>query len=1020
MSSKKYFSVKRIIAAAITIPLMVGLEIGLSIGKGILYDYEDTIDAYLCPPIAIGLIANDDEGVDEGLELSKEVVREGSVLVKNDGVLPLSRSNKNVAVLGHGAVDWVVGGSGSGQVRLENGKDRIMLLKALRDYGINYASNVIDYYQTLPTTPIRYGNEGGIVYSLQDTFVDDYFWLYEPSVSDYQAILNSAKSYSDTAIIVLSRRAGETVDPPKHQNKFIQHVTDNSRHYLEISTEEEELLTFAGANFDKTIVLINSTNAMELDFLDTIPGLDACLIVGGTGNRGAAEIPYILYGESNPSGRTVDTYPYDFSFNVNDGYSGWEGIKHYSNGTDLYPHGVKRNAGMGYYTDSPSYMDYAENIYVGYKWFETADAEGYWNTFSSPYGSGYEGVVQFPFGYGLSYTTFDWELIGTSIPLNRPIVNTDKISLQVQVTNTGTVKGKDVVEIYVEAPYTPGGIEKSSVSLVGAAKTPYIESGESATVTIDINVKDFESYDCYDANNNDFKGYELEAGTYKVKLMTDSHRVKTMTVLGEKDVEGVLNYTVAEDILVDKDEVTLNTVENRFTGEAAEGGISIDGSDSNANIPFIHRNEFSAINLSTFVAPDDREITSNVRVYNTYTQALANAWDAQTVDSVGRAVPTTAPNWGGSPTLLFNKGSANELGLELGNNFNDERWEDVLDGVPFGEALALVNSGSFGSAAMPSVGKPKNSDYDGPSQVRGFNAGDDVGTGFPCATVFAQTFNTDLSYKFGLQYGKEMTAKGVDGAYAFGCNIHRSPFQGRNYEYLSEDGFLTGLMLCGEVRGLYNTGKYSFLKHLVCAESENEREAMYTWLTEQSLREIYLRPFHMVIENEECVGIMSSYNRVGGIWAGGSEHLIDGVLRYEWNFKGGIVTDYADNPIYMNGGQSLRAGSNLGMHTKTTAGGIASPSMSSSPRLQHRMRHAVKQILYMTLHVQYQNKIYNETSEDEIISFPSLQSWSWWRPAVTAIEVVLAGGIVFVLYLVLKPDFGKIFKKKEEKGNETK
>ena len=1006
-----YWNKKRIITGSILTPLMLAFAIGLGIGNKFLYSIEGTITGFLCPPVKIEQLS--DNNAAEGFDLAKQVVQEGAVLVKNDdNTLPLNSSNKKINVFGHGSVDWIIGGSGSGQVIKESGIDNILFFDALDHYGVEYNTELKDMY-TRFYAPI------GTADSLHQ-FYQAYYKLYEPSISDTSyytsSLLNNAKNFSDTALVVISRRAGETNDPPREQYKAKPVSTDSSRHYLEISTEEEGMLRYVGENYNHVVVIINSTNAMELDFLKTIPGLDACLIVGATGTRGAEQIPYILYGDNAyPSGRTVDTYPYSFKYNVNYGYTGLENIHHYANGSNLYPHGVSRNAGVEY-TDSPSYVDYAEGIYVGYKWFETADAEGYWD--NAPY-NGYDNVVQFPFGYGLSYTTFSWEVTEISPAIGSSITNETEISIKVNVKNTGEFfKGKDVVEAYITAPYTPGGIEKSYVSLVGVQKTIELAPGEESVVELKINAKEFESYDCYDANNNGFKGYELEEGTYQLKLMSNAHTIKKVKMNGSSDVDAIINYEVDDDILVRNDEVTGNDVKNRFTGEDAEGGVSIDGSDSNSNINYIHRNKFNEINLDTFVAPSDRDITPNVSKWNIYDKSEADEWDNRTTDIFGNPIPNVAPSWNvdsGNPKYkLYNNGIPTELGLKLGKDYDDPDWESVLDSITFSEAVSVLNSGSFGSSAMSSIGKPKTYDYDGPSQVRSFNAGSDPGTGFPCASVVAQTFSTDLAYKFGLNYGKEMSAKGVDGAYAFGCNIHRSPFQGRNYEYLSEDGMLSGLLLSSEVRGLYNTGKYSFLKHLVVAECEHEREAMYTWLTEQSLREIYLKPFQIATQTSHLVGIMSSYNRLGGIWTGGSEHLIEGVLRHEWGFKGAIDTDYADHPQFMNGAHSLRAGGNLCMATSISQNGHATPTTSSGARIQLRMREAVKQILFMTLTVKYQNQQYNINGDpnEQIISYQSLASWVWWKPALTALDIAVGAGILIGLYLIFVPK-----PKKETKPN---
>lgn len=1000
-----YLDFKRKLRASILIPVFSLLIAALSIGTYAIYRMEDTITSALCPPIAIESLS--DANAAEGFELSKQIVQEGSILVKNDNnVLPLKNTQKKVNVFGHGAVDWIIGGSGSGQIQREPGVANILFLDALKQYGVEYNEQLITMYNNF------YAPQG--TKDSLNTFYQSYYQLYEPSINDASyytdALKTGAKNYSDTAFVVISRRAGETEDPPRVQYKAKPSSTDKSRHYLEISTEEEGLLKFVGSSFENVVVIINSTNTMELDFMDSIPGLDACLIVGATGTRGAAQIPYILYGDNAyPSGRTVDTYPYSFSYNINYGYTGIDNIRHYSNGGNLYPVGVSRNAGVQT-SSAPSYVDYVEGIYLGYKWFETADVVGYWDSYG-----GYDKVVQYPFGYGMSYTTFDWKIVNLSHSEKSEVTNLDTISIDIDVTNTGNFIGKDVIEAYVTAPYTAGGIEKAHVNLVGIVKTPEIKPGETMKVTLKINVKDFESYDCYDKNKNGFKGYELEEGEYQIKLMSDCHNIKKITdINGNKGVDGILKYSVSETIKVSTDEITGNKVENRFTGSSAEGKISIDGSDSNVNIPYISRTGFPKLN--ELVAPANRAITSNVSAYNIYSASQASAWDKASTDIFGNPVPTSAPKWGmgtGSKKL-FNNGNISPLGLKLAQDYNSPEWDAVMDSVKFDEAVKVTGTASWTIQAIDSVGKPKTSEYDGPAQVRSFNAGTNCGTGFPCGTVLAQTWSTTLAYNFGINYGKEMSAKSVDGAYAFGCNIHRSPFQGRNYEYLSECGNLTAILLTNMVQGLQNTGKYCFLKHLVVAETEHEREAMYTWLTEQTLREIYLKPFQKVIQDAKCVGIMSSYNRIGGIWTGGSEHLLTGILRYEWGFNGAIITDYADHVEFMNGGHSNRAGGNLGLNTNwNKVSGFSDPTTSSSPRLQHRLREATKQILFMMCYVKYANDQYNKYGDtnNQIISYSSLQSWIWWKPLLTTVQIFTGGGILIGLYFIFRPTPTKKTKK---------
>lgn len=1014
----------RKIAWCICFPLIAILIVGVIVGNCVMYNFEDTITSYLCPPIIDEQAAAAARA--SGEELSKQIAQEGCVLVKNDGkTLPLDATeNSRVNVFGWSSINWVFGGSGSGQVfdessdKLENTAD---LVQALTEYGIETNSELTEFYKKYHS---RIGDKKSI-YVFQEAF----YRLCEPSISEYTGgVLDKAKSFSDTALVVLGRRAGETEDPTRVQYKEGK-ATDESRTYLEISKEEEEMLEYVGANFANVVVIVNSTNVIKLDFLETIPGLDACLVVGATGLKGALGLPAVLYGEYtdedgidmkiSPSGRFADTYAYDFESNINYHYTGDAGVGHYTGEGvgDLYPAGIKRNAGEELTT--ATYVDYVEGIYVGYKWYETADAMGVWDGYTrkvlgesgrlDKILTGYESVVQYPFGFGLSYTNFEWEITsfkidGEEAKDGAAFTLDSEIAVTVKVTNAGDYVGKDVVEVYLTAPYTSGGIEKAHVSLVGFAKTANLAAnGGEQEVTIKLDPYEFMSYDCYDKNKNEFKGYELEHGEYLLKLMTDSHNVKTVTRGGAK-ADGILKINNAEDVCADIDRKTKNKVFNKFTGEDAKESVPIDGSQASVPVEYITRENFP--DPYEFAAPSgNRAMTEAEKDYNLYSAAKAGEWDTANTDLWGNPVNDETVVWGsGGGKKIYADAKVTELGMKLGADYNAPEWKEVLNQVTISEAIALAENGAFNNSAVSSIGKPKLADYDGPAQVRSFNAGTDKGTGFPCSATMSQTWNPSLVYSFGINYGMEMSALGVDGAYAFGCNLHRSPFAGRNYEYLSEDGYLSAVLLTQEVKGLKNMGKYTYLKHLVLGECEHDREAMYTWLTEQSLREIYLKPFQMVIQEGGCVGIMTSYNRIGNVWTGGSQSLITGILRNEWGFNGSIVTDYADHRQYMNQDQALRAGADLSMSAKFEVyKTVNEAAVKSSPRLAAQLRETVHHITYAYLSAQYTNAMYNESDDvEEIFTANSAQSWVWWKPLLTAIDIFVGGGVLFAVWFLIR------------------
>ncbi|MBQ8415132.1 MAG: glycoside hydrolase family 3 C-terminal domain-containing protein [Clostridia bacterium] len=973
-----------------------------------------------------------------GQELSKQIIQEGSVLVKNNGVLPLDISAAgSVNVFGHASIDWVYGGSGSGQVLPENNNadENIDFLKALDLYQVSYNKSLTSMYERFAGAV---GDNGGTI----NTGYSQFYRLTEPSITDtsYYSndILNEAKSFSDTAFVVIGRHAGETEDPPRVQYKN-KASTDTNRHYLEISTEEEELLKYVGETYENVIVIVNSTNTMELDFVDTIPGIDACLVVGATGTRAAEAIPSILYGEVSPSGRFTDTYAYDMSTNVNYKRTAADGIGHYLNASDVYPTGASSNAGVPsgntIKRQAPAFIDYIEGIYLGYKWYETANVEGIWDDYSREIYdnngqlktvTGYDAVVQYPFGYGLSYTEFEWTVEGMTIPDGSEINRDSDIAIFVAVTNVGTVPGMDVVEVYLTAEYKPGEIEKSHVSLVGFGKTATINPGEKQILTIKVSVEDLVSYDAYDLNNNGNKGYELDSGKYELKLMTDSHNIKNVDFAnGASDVPGVITYNVSNTINFLTDSVTGNPVTNKFTGEDAIDGVSLDGSDSGQDIGFISRASFP----DPYDVEDvqDRDMAANVKEHNQYSQGAASAWDNATTDIFGSPVNNKAPVWNSAAGVLeydgvnyadslgsdgkskvYMNNKITSLGLALGSDYNHPLWEAVLNQITLEEAVELVRAGNFGNAAINSVGKPKLTDHDGPAQVRSFNAGESRGTGFPCVTVLGQTWSQSLAYSFGINYGKEMGAQGIamDGTYGFGANLHRSAWGGRNYEYFSEDGFLAGAMLAEQVRGLSNTGKYCYLKHLVLYETEHERDSMYTWCNEQALREIYLKPFKKAIQDGGCVGIMSSYNRIGNVWTGGSEALIQGVIRNELGFNGTVVTDYVDSwsTSYMSIEDAVRAGGdiNLGQRNQSLDTGF-----DDSNRIQNQVKEVCHHVLYMFLNPLARNAEYNESDDvEQIVVGSVVEPWVWWKVVLVDLNILVGVGCAYWLYFIFRRNFG--------------
>ncbi len=949
----------------------------------VCFALQDTLDTYAGsrPSLTQDLSAAADD-------LAWEIEAEGLVLLQNnDSTLPLDGSVTKVNVFGWASTQWISSGSGSGG----SSAAQVDFLDALNDAGIEYNTELTDMYRAFLSERPLYG-----VRSSLNSTAEELCCLYEPSVSDTdyysEDLLSNAQAYSDTAIVVIGRYAGESSDCPKVQYKQTTKggdiIIDDSRTYLDLSAEEEELLAYVGSHYESVIVLLNTTNQMSVGAIEAIEGVDACILVGATGDDGTKAVVAALYGEVNPSGRLTDTWVYDLTTSSTYLNSGVEGLGYYTNGDGLYPADgatIDVSSGDGSLYEGVAYVDYTEGIYVGYKWYETADAEGFWDDVSNEYGDGYDGVVQYAFGYGLSYTEFAWEIVdvtvgelsadGTELSADSGELRADgTVSVTVRVTNTGSVAGKDVVQLYYSAPYYTGEIEKSYINLADFAKTGLLEPGESEEVTLTLDVYDMASYDCYDANHNGFAGYELDAGEYTFFVSRNAH-----------EAVDSFTCTISENIRYPEDPDTGAAVSNLFTGEDALDGVSLDGSDSDADILWLTRADFAA--TFPYEKSSDRIMTDNVISLNLYTEEMAEEWS----DENDELITTGADN---GLSITNEDGSISELGYALGADYDDPRWDDLLDQLTVAEMENLVLHAYTKTEALSSIGKAQTREADGPTQVGSYSYGV-TGRGFPNPTTLAQTFNKDLAYEYGLVSGAEAVQLGLDGWYAPGANLHRSAFGGRNYEYYSEDSYLTGVFASLTIQGAGNTGVYTFLKHFAAYDQESARDGVYVWMSEQTLRETYLKPFRMAVE-AGCTGIMTSYNRIGAVWAGGSYALLTGVLRNEWSFKGAVLTDYADHHIYMNADQMLRAGGDLWMDGWRSNGSFLYETSSSG--YLKALRRAAKNVTYMMLNTASAARQYAEENPDSVYVTEAQGGINIWRTALIIFDAtVVLITAVFIL-----------------------
>ena len=932
-----------------------------------------------------------------GNDMCQEIEKEAIVLLKNNNnVLPLTYKNENdkipISVFGWGATNggFITSGSGSGGSAERGAGKLVTLLGALEGQNemISEGKSILpavegkfEYYHPLIDMYTSY--KGGRDATNYWDAAYPFFNLIEPPVNKVEPYLEGAKDFSDTAIVVISREGGEGQDMPRIQKKYKaagDNINDDySRTYLEISKEEEDMLELVKNNFENVVVIIDACNTMDLSFLDD-EKIDSAILISGCGQSGAISITKVLSGEYNPSGKTVDTYAYDLSTAAT-----------YANAPDCREINGETGGIRKYTNSSLLYVDYAEGIYNGYRWYETADAEGFW---SSQYAqdkwgvNNYNEVVQYPFGYGLSYTSFNQDIINIVPSSNSEINANTNISVTIRVTNTGNKAGKDVVELYFTPPYTSGGVEKSAVNLISFGKTNNINVGEYEDITLTFKASDMKSYDTYNLSESvgDNGGYVLESGIYNISLRSDAHNVISS-----------FNYRVNQ-----SEEIESETVHNRFTGEnVVKGDVSIDGSDTGEGITYMTRADFA----STFPSPRaPRNMANNMP---------ANAWLSHENDS--DTMPTQGVN--GNLKLYIEGNTLNEeLVLKLGKDYDDPDWDLLLNQITVDELYDAIQGGGFRTKEIKSIGKPEHLDLDGPSGLNqevnaGATASSTFWTSFPVETAIAQTWNEDISYRFGLTIGYEAYATGVAGWYGPAANIHRSPFDGRNFEYYSEDPLLSGKMCAKTVEGAANNGLYAYVKHFAVNETENKREGLVTWLNEQTLREIYAKSFEITVKEGKASAMMSAFNRVGATWSGGNYALMSGLLRDEWGFRGSVITDYALEweMAFMDINQGISAGNDMwlnGLRTNT----IGTISDRYSATNVTYARRATKNILYTFCNTMYrQSEFIKENNLNPIDNAPVAElvgkqyrgapkTWIWILVGLDSLTVIGIGVWIYFCY----------------------
>ena len=858
-----------------------------------------------------------DETNEEAAGVAEEIMEDGIVLLKNESLLPLNETKK-LNIFGWESINPAYGGAGSGGIN--DLYDIVSLNQGFENAGFSINQELVDFYN-------NYGADS------PEMSIQKQSWtLPEPPVDTYSdELIKNAKEYSDVAVVVLSRKAGEghndipmDVSKAAYDNNSDKYDDfPEGEHYLQLSQTEKDMVDMVCSNFDDVIVIYNGANQFELGFVDEYPQIKSVVWCPGTGNVGFNALGKVFSGEVNPSGKTPDTFIYDMTT-----APWWNNAEktEYTNLADMAVEGMNAGTAQVY---APAFTNYVEGIYVGYKYYETAAQEG---------AIDYDKTVQYPFGYGLSYTEFEQKM-------GELEEKDGQISVDVVVTNTGDVAGKDVVEVYYKPPYTNGGIEKSSANLIEFAKSDLLQPGESQTVTVTFSIEDMASYD-----ENNAKAYVLEKGDYVISINSDSH-----TVLDQK------TYTVDADVVYEGEN-------KRASDDTAATNVF---EDAKGDVTYLSRADHFANYEEATAAPASAELGEPyVSEYH-----LNSNFDKTTYLNDEDVMPTTGA----------------DNGLTLADmrdaDYDDPRWEKLLDQLTVDEMANMIAMAGYQTAAMDSVGKVATLDFDGPAAINNNFTG--VGSiGFPIEVVVASTWNKELAQAWGECMGKISQEMGAEGWYAPGMNTHRTAFGARNYEYFSEDGVLAGNMGAKAVEGTRKYGVYSYIKHF--ALYEGNAKMVSVWSNEQAIREIYLKPFEISVKQGGANAVMVSWSFLGDKWTGESSNLMNTVLRDEWGFRGMALTDFFRNNGhgFMNADAALANGVDAMLSTfNGEENNVANPEHPTSVL---QMRNACKNVMYTVVSSWAYDGEHEETGMEN------------WKKAGIGIDIVIALFIAGMEVLVIR------------------
>lgn len=874
--------------------------------------------------------ASDDEREQALADMGTTILREGVTLLKNEnGTLPLEATSK-ISVFGQDSVDSVYGGGGAGSIDTSKAQS---LMDAFEQAGFDVNPTLTEFYTT------------GAGKDYRKTSTDAYgkgtFAVNEVPASAYtDDVEKSFASYNDAAIVVIGRSGSESQDLPT--DKLASGYT-----YLQLDDDERAMLKMASDNFDKVVVLLNTQNPMELADLED-DSIDAVMWIGSLGQTGAGGVAEALNGTVNPSGHLPDTYAYDLKSAPSSANFGSYAIV---NGTDRF---------------TSSYMAYAEGIYVGYRYYETRYEDVVLgNEARSNYD--YTKQVAYPFGYGLSYTDFTW----SDYSMKKADGGFD---ISVKVTNTGKTAGKDVVQLYMQSPYTDydkaNGIEKASVELVGYAKTDTLKAGASETVTVHVDQESMKTYDSAGEGT-----YIMDEGDYYLAAGTDAHNAlnNILAAKGKTTADGMTengnaalaakhtvhsqdNTTYAKSAATDEkisnqfDDVDLTTYDNSFT--------------------YLSRSDWTGSWPATYA---DGKWTAS--------QKFLDALTIDTAQSEPEQKPTTDTD---NPS--YGKLNASML---MDTDYADESWSALIGQMSVKELDQLVRIGGYATKSVSSTQLPATTDKDGPAGISSTLVGGESGMGYPSEIVIAATWNSDLAESFGKAIGEDSLALKVAVWYGPACNIHRNPYGGRAFEYFSEDSYLSGAMCAKVVAGAGSKGVVSTVKHFALNDQETNRMGGAIFANEQTIRQLYLRPFEMSVRDGGATAMMASMNRIGSRWTGGHKGLMTNTLRGEWGFNGFVVTDQASYSVfaYEDLREGLEAGTDLWLNTD--AGLWKLPDDDMTDGVIANMQRAAHNISYA---ISRSNAMNGLSANSKIVKVTPL-----WRWGVYALDGVVTVGAVALI-----------------------